>query len=202
MIGRCPATLVAGDLICEPNGGSTMFETHVTVVGSVITAVNRRRLSDGTAVANFRIASNERRFDRASETWTDGDSLYLSVSCWRQLAENVHSTFDIGDPIIVRGRLHTRSYDDKDGKRQTIVELEAVAAGPDLTRSTAKIVRLRRDGTPLQAAPRASEGPGGAAGAIASDDPWTVATDADADERDGDQGNAEYRPAAEAAVGG
>ena len=179
-----------------------MFETHLTVVGSVITPVNRRRLTDGTAVANFRIASNERRFDRGSETWTDGDSLYLSVSCWRQLAENVHSTFDVGDPIIVRGRLHTRSYDDKEGKRQTIVELEAVAAGPDLTRSTARIVRLRRDGTPVQSAPRVSERVDGAEEAVPSDDPWGIATDGDANGPDGAHDSSEYRSPAEAAVGG
>ena len=80
-----------------------MYETHLTVIGTLITAVNRRRLADGTTVASFRVASNERRFDRATGTWTDGDTLYVSVTCWRQLAENVHVTFNMGDPIIVRG---------------------------------------------------------------------------------------------------
>ena len=42
-----------------------MYETHLTVIGTLITAVNRRRLADDTTVASFRVASNERRFDRA-----------------------------------------------------------------------------------------------------------------------------------------
>ncbi len=93
-----------------------MFGTHLTVIGTLITNINRRRLTDGTTVVNFRVASNERRFDRASGTWTDGDTLYVSVTCWRQLAENVHRTFNMGDPIIVQGRLYTRNYEDREGR--------------------------------------------------------------------------------------
>ena len=156
-----------------------MFETHLTVVGTLITAVDRRRLPDGTAVANFRIASNERRFDREKETWSDGDSLYVSVTCWRQLAENVHATFAVGDPIIVRGRLHTRSYEDKDGKRQSVTALEGLAVGPDLTRAMARLVRLRRDGTPVGVAPRGSEAPGEPEEAGLTDDPWASGSTAD-----------------------
>ena len=166
-----------------------MYETHLTVIGTLITAVNRRRLADDTTVASFRVASNERRFDRAAGTWTDGDSLYVSVTCWRQLAENVYVTFNLGDPIIVRGRLHSRSYEDKDGRRQTVIEMEALAVGPDLTRATAKVTRLRRDGNPSVVSSREpadttaddiqrdaaelSDGP-------TSDDPWaTTGTAAD-----------------------
>jgi single-strand DNA-binding protein len=134
----------------------TVFGTYLTVIGTLITNVNRRRLTDGTTVVNFRVASNERRFDRASGTWTDGDTLYVSVTCWRQLAENVHRTFNVGDPIIVQGRLYTRNYEDKEGRRQSVTELEGLAVGPDLTRASAVVTRLRRDGTPAGASPRAS----------------------------------------------
>ena len=134
-----------------------MFGTYLTVIGTLITNVNRRRLTDGTTVVNFRVASNERRFDRASGTWTDGDTLYVSVTCWRQLAENVHRTFNTGDPIIVQGRLYTRNYEDKEGRRQSVTELEGFAVGPDLTRASAVVTRLRRDGTPAVASPRASD---------------------------------------------
>jgi single-strand DNA-binding protein len=155
-----------------------MFETHLTVIGTLITPVNRRRLTDGTAVANFRVASNERRYDRGTESWTDGDSLYVSVACWRQLAENVHATFDIGDPIIVRGRLHTRNYEDKEGRRQTVTELEGLAVGPDLCRATARITRLRPDGTALSSEPRGMQPAAAEPGdAERTDDPWSTVGD-------------------------
>jgi hypothetical protein len=48
-----------------------MYETHVTVVGNVVTPINPRRLADGTLVANFRVGSSERRYDRATGGWID-----------------------------------------------------------------------------------------------------------------------------------
>lgn len=123
-----------------------MYETHLTAVGTLITAVDKRRFADGTTKVHFRIACNERRFDRIQNTWTDGDTLYMSVNCWRELADNVHASFVVGDPIIVRGRLLTREWE-KEGKRNSITELEATAVGPDLSRCTTKITRTKRGGS-------------------------------------------------------
>jgi single-strand DNA-binding protein len=194
-----------------------VFGTHLTVIGTLITNVNRRRLTDGTTVVNFRVASNERRFDRASGTWTDGDTLYVSVTCWRQLAENVHRTFNMGDPIIVHGRLYTRSYEDKEGRRQSVAELEGFAVGPDLTRASAVVTRLRRDGTAV-GAPRASDAKADPAergehgeddGAQRpdlprsreSDDPWQLAaSELDSPTSDRDEPGESYSAPAEAAV--
>lgn len=125
-----------------------MFETHLTVVGTLITRVERLRFADGTTKAYFRIACNERRFDRAANGWTNGGKLYLSVNCWRDLAENVLASFVVGDPIIVRGRLLTREWE-KEGRRNSMTELEASAVGPDLSRSTAKITRTKRGAAAL-----------------------------------------------------
>lgn len=126
-----------------------MYETHLTAVGTLITAVDKRRFADGTTKVNFRIACNERRFDRVQNGWVDGDTLYMSVNCWRDLADNVHASFLVGDPIIVRGRLLTREWE-KDGKRNWITEMEASAVGPDLSRCTTKIVRTKRGGSPAE----------------------------------------------------
>lgn len=195
-----------------------MFGTYLTVIGTLITTINRRRLTDGTTVVNFRVASNERRFDRASGTWTDGDTLYVSVTCWRQLAENVHRTFNTGDPIIVQGRLYTRNYEDREGKRQSVTELEGIAVGPDLTRASAVVTRLRRDGTPPGSASRESEDAEDTAqggerredhggqrpdlpGNPQSDDPWRIAGGERDDPTGGqdEQGESHAAPA-EAAV--
>ena len=195
-----------------------MFGTYLTVIGTLITNVNRRRLTDGTTVVNFRVASNERRFDRASGTWTDGDTLYVSVTCWRQLAENVHRTFNTGDPIIVQGRLYTRNYEDKEGRRQSVTELEGFAVGPDLTRASAVVTRLRRDGTPVGSSPRASDAEGERAQrgedgendggqrpdlprSPESDDPWQLpAGELDSPTGDRDEPGESYAAPAEAAV--
>jgi single-strand DNA-binding protein len=122
-----------------------MRETPVTVVGTFVSDMRPRRVGpDGTLVLNFRVACNERRFDKASESWVDGESLYLSVSCWRRLAENAASLVK-GDPVIIRGKLRTREWTTEQGERRSVVELEANAVGPDLARCAATVRKQRRE---------------------------------------------------------
>jgi single-strand DNA-binding protein len=125
-----------------------MKETPVTVVGTLVSDMRPRRVGpDGTLVLNFRVACNERRFDKASESWVDGESLYLSVSCWRRLAENAASLVK-GDPVIIRGKLRTREWTTEQGERRSVVELEANAVGPDLARCAATVRKQRREEPP------------------------------------------------------
>ena len=128
-----------------------MRETPVTVVGTLVSDMRPRRVGpDGTLVLNFRVACNERRFDSASESWVDGESLYLSASCWRRLAENAASLVK-GDPVIVRGKLRTREWITEQGERRSVVELEASAIGPDLARCAATVRKPRREERPSAA---------------------------------------------------
>lgn len=120
-----------------------MNQTTVIAVGGMITPPNLRRLPDGTPVASFRMACNERRLDRETGAWIDRDSFYVTVTCWRRLAENVCVSLRSGDPIIVRGRLFTRNYE-VEGRRNSVTEMEADVVAPDLTRCTAGVIRTRR----------------------------------------------------------
>jgi single-strand DNA-binding protein len=156
-----------------------MNETTLTAVGTLITPVNLRYLPDGTPVTNFRIACNERRRDRETGRWVDHDTLYASVTCWRWLAENVCASFRTGDPIIVRGRIYSRSYE-KDGRRNWVTEIEADVVGPDVARCTTSITRTGKPTPDGGAAPTvqsaASSGnwstaPDDASGAFAADVP-------------------------------
>lgn len=119
-----------------------MNETTVTVIGNVVDEPQRRKTEAGISVTNFRVASTARRYDRQDGRWIDGDSLYLKVSCWRQLADNVDRSVVKGDPIVVTGRLYTRSYE-VEGQRRSSYELEALALGLDLTRGVAQFTRSR-----------------------------------------------------------
>jgi single-strand DNA-binding protein len=122
-----------------------MRETPVTVVGTLVSDARPRRVGpDGTLVLNFRVASNERRYDKGSESWVDGESLYLSVNCWRRLAENAASLVK-GDPVIVNGRLRTREWTTEHGERRSVTELDATAVGPDLARCAATVRKPRRE---------------------------------------------------------
>jgi len=117
-------------------------ETMTTIVGNVTGDLKARRTADGVRVVTFRVASNERRFDRASQQWVDGDSLFMTVVCWRALAVGVMGSLAKGDPVVVTGRLYTRRYE-VEGQRRSVVEMEATTVGPDLGRCTAEVRRNR-----------------------------------------------------------
>lgn len=119
-----------------------MNETHVTIVGRVISDPERRQTRNDVEVTNFRLASNERRFDKEIGQWVDGDSLFVQVTCWRRLAFGVQACLAKGDPVVVTGRLYTRGFE-VDGKRRSATELEAFAIGPDLSRCTVSVHRRR-----------------------------------------------------------
>src|SRR6056297_3900264 len=127
-------------------GGFPMNDVMMTVVGNVIRDVDLRFTSNGDPVATFRVASNTRRFDRSSERWIEGDTHYLSVTCWRQVASNVANSVKKGMPVIVYGRLRSREVERPCGETSHTVryqDVEAYAVGPDLARGTAEFTRVK-----------------------------------------------------------
>jgi len=117
-------------------------ETHVTIVGRMISKPDYRRTANDVEITKFRLASNERRYDRDSGTWVDGDTLYVNVTCWRRVAFGVHACLDKGDPVVVTGRLFTRGFE-IDGQRRSVTEMDATAIGPDVSKCTVKVHRRR-----------------------------------------------------------
>jgi single-strand DNA-binding protein len=125
-----------------------MNETTITITGNLTDNPELRFTPTGTAVTRFRIASTPRYQDQAGQ-WKDGDTLFLTCTAWRQLAENVAESLEKGARVIVTGRLAQRSYDTEDGKR-TVYEVQADDAGASLRTASAKVTkttRTRADGT-------------------------------------------------------
>jgi single-strand DNA-binding protein len=98
----------------------------------------------GAAVANFRIASTPRSYDKDSGQWKDGETLWLSGTVWRQAAENVCESLQRGMRVIVQGRLQQRSYETKEGEKRTVYEIQVEEIGPSLTWASAKVVKTQR----------------------------------------------------------
>jgi single-strand DNA-binding protein len=140
-------------------------ETIITVVGNLVDDPELRFTPSGAAVANFRIASTPRTFDKQSNEWKDGDALFLSCSVWRQAAENVAESLQKGMRVVVQGRLKQRSYETREGEKRTVVELEVEEVGPSLKYATAKVARVQRSGGGGGYSGGGNTGGGG-------DDPW------------------------------
>ncbi|MER6232558.1 single-stranded DNA-binding protein [Streptomyces sp. NPDC001616] len=138
-------------------------ETVITVVGNLVDDPELRFTPSGSAVAKFRIASTSRTLDRQTNEWKDGDSLFLTCQVWRQAAENVAESLIRGTRVIAQGRLKQRSYEDREGVKRTVYELDVDEVGPALSRATAKVTKVSGQ----RSAPNA-------AGAAAGGDPWST----------------------------
>lgn len=121
-------------------------ETVITLVGNLVADPELRFTPSGAAVANFRVASTPRTFDRQSGEWRDGEALFLSCSVWREMAENVAESLTRGMRVVVTGRLKSRSYETKEGEKRTVMEMEVDEIGPSLRYATAKVARTQRGG--------------------------------------------------------
>ena len=134
-------------------------ETTITVIGNLVDDPELRFTPSGAPVANFRIASTPRTFDRQTNEWKDGDTLFLSCAVWRQAAENVAESLQRGMRVIVQGRLKSRQYETREGEKRTVFEIDVEEVGPSLRSASAKVTKTTRSG-------------GGGGQSATADDPW------------------------------
>src|SRR3954464_5957682 len=121
-------------------------DTIITIVGNITNDPELRFTPSGAAVANFTIASTPRTFDRQSNEWKDGETLFMRCSVWREAAENVAESLTRGTAVIAQGRLQSRTFDTKEGEKRTVVEMQVDEIGPSLRRATAKVTKAQRGG--------------------------------------------------------
>jgi single-strand DNA-binding protein len=121
-------------------------ETVITVIGNLTGDPELRFTPTGAAVANFTVASTPRTFDRQSNEFKDGDTLFMRCSIWREAAENVAESLTKGTRVIASGRLVQRSYETREGEKRTVVELPVDEIGPSMRYASAKVTRAQRSG--------------------------------------------------------
>ncbi|WP_405726327.1 single-stranded DNA-binding protein [Streptomyces sp. NBC_01537] len=165
-------------------------ETVITVVGNLVDDPELRFTPSGAAVAKFRVASTPRTFDRQTNEWKDGESLFLTCSVWRQAAENVAESLQRGMRVIVQGRLKQRTYETNTGEKRTVYELDVDEVGASLRSATAKVTKTSGGG-----GARGGQGgynggggggqggswgggSGGGQGGAPADDPWATSAPA------------------------
>ncbi|WP_423833547.1 single-stranded DNA-binding protein [Streptomyces manipurensis] len=174
-------------------------ETVITVVGNLVDDPELRFTPSGAAVAKFRVASTPRTFDRQTNEWKDGESLFLTCSVWRQAAENVAESLQRGMRVIVQGRLRQRSYEDREGVKRTVYELDVEEVGPSLKNATAKVAKTTgRGGQGGYGGGGQQQGGGGGwggssgggqqGGGAPSDDPWASSAPAGGQQQGGGGG--------------
>ncbi|MET9729286.1 single-stranded DNA-binding protein [Streptomyces sp. NPDC006458] len=123
-----------------------MNETMICAVGRVATQPVYRELAAGPS-ARFRLAVTARYWDREKSVWTDGHTNFFTVWARRQLATNAAASLNVGDPVLVQGRLKVRQ-DVREGQNWTSADIDAVAIGHDLGWGTSA---FRRGGAKAEA---------------------------------------------------
>jgi len=149
-------------------------ETIITVVGNLTDDPELRFTPSGAAVANFTVASTPRNFDKNTNEWVDGEAMFLRCSIWRQAAENVAESLQRGMRVVVQGRLKARSYEDREGQKRTVFELEVDEVGPSLKFATAKVNRTSRQGGGGGYSGGGQGAQGGGGQSAPADDPWAT----------------------------
>ena len=130
------------------------MSSKITVIGNVVNSPTRNRTQNGS-VTNFRVASNDRRFDTATQDWIDGHSFFVDVECWGELGGNVAHSISKGDPVVVVGAIRTHEWESEQGRRSR-PQIKAEAVAPNLARGVADFRKTQR---PAQSEAQQTEAP-------------------------------------------
>ena len=122
------------------------MDSYLCMRGNLVADPKQFATAAGPKVTKFRIASNGRRFDQTLKEYVDTDPVFMNVTCWRQLGDNVKHSLLKGDTVVVYGRLRFSEYADANGgNRRQSYEIDAVSVGPDLSRYVTGLTRPPRD---------------------------------------------------------
>lgn len=94
----------------------------VILIGHLGRDAETKFTPSGAAATKFSLATGRRWKDKQSGEWKE-ETDWVNVVLWRQ--ENLANFLTKGKPVYVEGRLQTRSWDDKDGKKHYMTEVVA-----------------------------------------------------------------------------
>ncbi|MBP3373434.1 MAG: single-stranded DNA-binding protein [Bacteroidaceae bacterium] len=99
----------------------------VMLIGNVGREPDIRYVDAGVCVASLVLATTERGYRLQNGTEVPDRTEWHNITLWRGLAETVEKYVHKGDKLYIEGKIHTRSYDDKNGVKRYITEIWADA---------------------------------------------------------------------------
>lgn len=126
---------------------------RITLEGRVVADPELRFGQSGTAVCKMRLVAADRRLNKATDEWEDTDTLWMDVTCFKQLAENTVESVVKGDLVIVTGKIRTEEWDDREtGQKRSKVAMIADTVSASLQFRTIPHGEARRTAAPSPAA--------------------------------------------------
>jgi single-strand DNA-binding protein len=122
-----------------------MNDIYITLTGNVAAEPRQYSFDDGARVTSLRVLTTHRYFDKKTGQWADGERVCFAVRCWRTLGDNVAKSVQVGQPVVVSGKLRIREFG-PEGDRRFMPEVEANSVGHDLRWGTGVFAKPERGG--------------------------------------------------------
>ena len=100
-----------------------MSVNKVILIGNGGKDPDVRYLDNGVAVATFSLATTERGYTLQNGTQVPDRTEWHNIVLWRGLAQTAEKYVHKGDKLYIEGKIKSRSYDDQNGIKRTIVEI-------------------------------------------------------------------------------
>lgn len=143
------------------------YSQQITIVGNLVEDPELRFTPSGHAVVNCRVVVSDRKYDKTTNEWKDGDPWFISCNIWRDYAEHVAESLVKGARVVVTGHITQRQYENKEGVKVTVIDLAADEIAVSLKFCTAKIQKMQRSG----------------GATVTTVDPWATTAETDANAR-------------------
>lgn len=91
----------------------------VIVGGRIASDIELRQTLSGVSVASFRLAVSRKQSQ--ADSFTD----FFTVTAWRGTAEMIAAHLKKGSAVCIVGKIINNSYEDKDGNRRLVTEINA-----------------------------------------------------------------------------
>jgi len=95
----------------------------VLLIGNLTKDPELRYTPQGTAVVNLRLAVNRRFRDKNQEL--KEETCFVTAVVWNKQAETCNQYLHKGSPLLVEGRLQSRSWEDNSGQKRNVIEVRA-----------------------------------------------------------------------------
>ena len=99
------------------------IRNSVQLIGNLGKDVDFRNFDNGRSKAAFTIATNDYYKNNKGEKVQD--TQWHNVVAWGRLAENMKNILEKGHEVLIKGKLVSRSYEDKEGTKKYITEVVA-----------------------------------------------------------------------------
>jgi single-strand DNA-binding protein len=100
------------------------FLNRATIIGNITENLELKYTNGGIAVCRFGVATNRRVKKKGTEEY-ESIATFHKVVVWGKTAEWASNSFSKGQKIYIEGRIDSRTYDDRDGKKVFISEIVA-----------------------------------------------------------------------------